>query len=597
MVTPLAALSPIYPRLTAALLVWASATIAVLAVLAGIVAWWARARGGRIADWRAQAVGWATGIPERPREWLWIIAAIALLLALADGQAFVVGFFRNDDFAFVGDTRAGLPAAQYLRLVHADHHLPLFRVEVLALVRLFGPNASANALAAAFNGLTAGTFAVLLAAGCWLLVEMRVRRLIILLFVAFTWTWPAWGEFTAGFYTIGAYPQTGALGLLAAAMLARGARLHRPGWSVAALVPALLAVGIDVSGLWVVPVVAALALAFSGGPGAIGRGFVIAAAAATLLVAGYLLLMSHEFGGRELVQNPQARTVASTVRGNLLANGARMPILLTAGVGSMFLTAVVPPEATLILRHAPVAGLSTVAIALEGLLGLALAGGISHLWRRLPQADRRIALALWSAPLVLLAITVAARAHGLNGPTVFWAAKYRAVPYCWSVLAACFLLDRRFATAAVPSGRWVAATAIAGGMAVWSLLPQWQIERCLAVRAPYLPGGRYGNVEQAQMRRAAFGKFEQDIRALARRTGRNRIPVPPEISGYWVYPSLEFGSDSREGSNYLFSDLMDVAPGTGIRLEIVAPSDVPPDVRAAIDAIPRLRALFSPPPS
>jgi len=113
------------------------------------------------------------------------------------------------------------------------------------------------------------------------------------------------------------------------------------------------------------------------------------------------------------------------------------------------------------------------------------------------------------------------------------------------------------------AARWIAGAVIAG---FWLLVSFWYLERALAIDAARIPAGRQGNTALAVRRRADFDVFQRDIETLARRIGRQQIDIPPPLGLYWAHPCLEFGFDSVLGGTYLFTDLLSVAPSTGITL-------------------------------
>ena len=249
-----AEIGPVYQKLVVVGAVWGLFTI-LLVLFVGVTT------GPILVRWPALSrvlSEFAFGRVQTRMEWLAVATGCGVLLAISDFHGFSIGFFRYDDFAFVQDARDGPDILEYLGLYHNDHALPLFRIEIMALVMLCGKAFSAFQLASLFNTLAALTFFGLLLSGCWLLSGLDVRRLGIACFCVVLWMWPSWGEFTSGFYTILIYPQTVVFGFISIGSVLHAIRTRSRGLWVLALITSAAAPLVDVSGVWVFPILLAI---------------------------------------------------------------------------------------------------------------------------------------------------------------------------------------------------------------------------------------------------------------------------------------------------------------------------------------------------
>ena len=532
------------------------------------------------------------------RDWSWLTAGCGVLLLLTDYHGFTQGFFRWDDFAFIQDARGNMPLPELLRMYHSDHSMPLFRLWVSGVVDLMGPSASASQLAGAFNLVNYLTCLGVLLAGACLLAECSVRRISAICYCLFAWFWPGWGEFTTGFFTLIVYPQTFVCGALSITTLLRYLRGGAIGWMLAGLFCALLACGLDISGIWVFPAIGGFTWAVGG-----WRSRRVRLLASWLLLAFglaayyHLVWFHHPFEGREFVQNPRGQTVNHSLVSNLITHFWRIPLAVASGVGGTLLSTITPGFLGMTapqfsgntLRCAPVYATEALVLA-----GTAWVGWRNA--RRLVSTDRLLLLAFVLPVFIIIGMIGVARVHGLDLPGSLWPTKYFCLPQAWAVLAAVFLLDRTALStpaAAQRTARWIAGAVIAG---VWLVATFWYLERALAINAARIPAGRQGNTAVAERRRADFDTFQRDIEMLARRTGRNQIDVPPPLGFYWAHPFLEFGFGPVLGGTYLFTDLLSVAPVTGITLRECPRAEVPPQTLKAIEEIPALQRVFDPTP-
>ena len=592
---PLATLGPVYQTFGQQLPWWLAATLAAAAALWRASGLLERASTARIGSSAADVSSALVRPMAGKRDWLILFLGCAVLLIVIDFFGFSRGFFRADDFAFIQDAREPQPFGRYLMMYHNDHSLPLYRLQVWVVLRVLGNAASADALAAAFNLVGFATYLALLLSGCWVLHELGSRRLVLAMFCVVVWTWPGWGEFTSGLYTITVYPQIGVLGFASIAYLLRAVRRRSCADVAWAIVATVLAAGLDVSGMWVFPaglLLAALLHAHS--PQRELRFFLAGALLAAIAAALFHLIGApHEFAARELVQNPSGSTLRGSFVTTLVANGWRIPLSLLGGIGGLIMSAFLPPLLELLADKIPAGSSAAFLIIILEIAVAAVALWIAILAaRKLAARDRLILVALGSIVFVLLAMIVLARSQFVHLPFLLWPAKYKAVPYCCLVLTTCFVIDRACARSA--GGGWTYAKPLlfASAIALWLTLPQWFVEKAFAINVPWRTGGRYHNAWIAEARRHDFTALLSDARQLLRVTGRDELPLPKGFAGYDRYPFLEVGHGIY-GACFLPGDLFGVGSDLSAKITLMPPSFAPPsDIQAAPKQIPRMAPLF-----
>jgi hypothetical protein len=570
---------------------WAALTAAGLAAAIACLLLWRKRRpapaGARLADY-------LTGRPSRFRDWILLgLGCIGLLLAL-DFDGFTRGFFRQDDFAFVQDARDGT-LGQQVRLYHNDHSLPLYRVEVWAMVQAAGPHASASDLAAVFNLVNFLTFLGVLLGGCWVLAELSARRATLAAFCLFAWFWPSWGEFTSGLYTISVYPQTLVCGFAAVALWLRGGRLASGFCLALSLLAAASGAALDIFGVWIFPALACFAWAASRRSAAkTPRGYLAGLAVVFVFAAAYhLVLAKHPLGGRELVQNPQAKLLsygAPQIAALLSWKTARG---LIYGLGGTVLSTVTPPFLQILAPH--LGRHPSYGALLGGADAIATFGAGWLLWnygRRLPAANRPLFFALLWPAVLTVGMAVIARPMVAGQPGLLWPTKYLPLPYCWLVLTAVFLVDRLGFIDPPRSRRTLRWLGAAVSVGVWLSLSHWYLERSLALNYPWMPGGRYHNSQIAVIRRANFTAYENDVKRLASLAGTSQLALPIPTGGYWYYGFLEEGSDPQYGSTYFFADLLSVAPDVPIKIIAQPVGSISAPTLAALRRLPELDGFF-----
>jgi len=531
-------------------------------------------------------------------DWAWLAGSCSLLLLATDYHGFTQAFFRWDDFSFIQATRETPSLPQLLNMYHSDHSLPLFRLWVSGLVALVGSDASAAELARAFNVVNYLTCLAVLLSGAALLARCAVHRITAVCFCLFAWCWPGWGEFTTGFYTLIVYPQTLVCGFTAITLLLHYLRTGLTCWLISGVTCTILACGLDVSGVWVFPAIGGFLWAVGNWRShTVRRLFPWLLLAFALCAYYHLVWFKHPFSGRELVQNPSGQALNHSLLANLTVHAWKLPLSIVSGLGGTLLSEITPGFFGLAAPQFYGNFLRGTPIYLAEVLTL---GGTGWLvWRHrnyLSSADRRWLAALAFPMLVLISMTSIARVHGLDLPGTLWPTKYLCLPQAWAVLAAVFLLDRvalRSPESAATAARWLAGALVAG---IWLVSSFWYLERTLEIPTARRPAGRQGNTEAAIRRRAEFTTFQHNIEELAERIGRKQIDVPPPDGIYWAHPNLEFGYGAKLGGTYLFTDLLSVAPVSGITLRERPRNEVDADILSAIDGMPTLQRVFDPTP-
>ena len=592
---PCLAMGAVYERLLHFMPYWA-----VVTVLLAVGAWLTLRRfepdlTGSAGAW-SDRIARALQAPLRLKhDWPWLAGGCVALLLVTDCQGFIHGFFRWDDFAYIQDVRENPPLLKLLGQYHNDHLQPLFRLWVAGLVAWAGPDATADGLARAFNTVNFLTCLGVLLGGAVLLAEVSARRITAVCFGLFAWIWPGWGEFTTGFYTLIVYPQTLVAGLISVLLMLQYLRSGSAGWLVAGITGALLAAGLDVSGLWVFLMIPGFVWARGGWPNPAARRLLPWLGAALIAAACYHLVWArHPLAGRELVQNPIAQVLNHSLTDHLRNYPWRLSLMFLTGLGGTVLSSFMPGVAG---RFAPqfsgrwLLSLPFYAAEIAAVAAIVWVG--VRLARRLAAPDRRMLVAFALPGVVLTGMTALARVHTLAVPAMFWPTKYLCVPQVWWVLTAAFLLDRsalRTPGTARTAARWIAGGLVAG---IWLLASNWYVERALAIAPGWRPAGRQGNTAAAIGRRAEFASLQQGFEELARRTGKKELEVPPPTGLFWVCPQLEFGYDPVQGGTYLFTDLLSIAPASGLTLHERPLSAIPPATRQAIAEIPILRRAFA----
>jgi len=578
---------------------WLLATCALGAV--AFVLW--RVFGPRVRDlWPAASRRFGTF-----RGLAMLVGFCGLLLAASDYSGFLHGFFRQDDFSFLQVTRETPGLGRQMLLLHNDHLLPLYRLQVGLLVGMAGPSADATALAAWFNALSFLSCLGLVLAGCWVLHELGASRISVLTFAFFLWLWPGWGEFTAGFYTFSGYVQIQALAMGSIAAVLRGLKRGTPGWLGIGLSLAAMASLIGTSGLYVLLALGTVSLAgmrSSARPLA-ARQFLLGVAVLFILIgAFYFLSGRHERSARELVQNPGTVSLGlSTFIGFL----AQFPAVCLAGLSALpgaLLSLVTPTFLQMAVNDEQVApSLYRNFLALQGsvLVGLVLI--LARQWPKLRSADRPLAVALGINALLCFGMVLLARtSYAVAVPVPLWHAKYMIMPFSWTMLTLFFLADR-FWLSSDQSPSWLPPTLFTAFFAgCWIHASFWHLERTvLPEPLAYVARGRWGNVNNAEARALQFHAVLTDLQSIARQQQNQSIALPDPESWapvfYARFPLLEWGGESTpRGVTHLFGDVLAASPVDNLSTQWIPIKHLTPSDRAFLTRIPWLAPLPNPNP-
>jgi hypothetical protein len=189
----------------------------------------------------------------------WCLAIAALLIARY-APTLCHGFFQFDDFEIISVMRTH-PLREAIFMLHGDHTMPLFRLEVSLMHALFGFHA------VFYNAALLILLGALLLFGVLLLTEIGVGFVAAALFFVLAGTALPWGEFLAGYYAVSTYLQQTALCVIACWAYLRWRRTRRTGFAIAAVTAPLLAALLDISGFWVAGGLAVFVLAIKMGEG------------------------------------------------------------------------------------------------------------------------------------------------------------------------------------------------------------------------------------------------------------------------------------------------------------------------------------------
>ncbi len=182
-----------------------------------------------------------------------LIAAV-LLSILCWGAYFWNGYFRYDDFEVVTVCAEGTLLDQLL-VIHGDHTLPLFRIEMWFLLNCFGTNELF------YNVFYFLIFIAVLLVTFFLLRQLetdsRAPYLFLLLFV----TWIGWAHLVAGYYILSVYLQVVLFSSAAVLFLLKFQKSKRTAYAVYSLLMTFLSLAIELAGAIVIPILVVFVLA------------------------------------------------------------------------------------------------------------------------------------------------------------------------------------------------------------------------------------------------------------------------------------------------------------------------------------------------
>ncbi|HWA85397.1 MAG TPA: hypothetical protein VG710_04180 [Opitutus sp.] len=476
-----------------------------------------------------------------------IVLGCALLVLAFDGAAFFHGFFRLDDFEILRIARTE-PLIRQLFRANADHSMLLFRLEVTVTLKLFG------ATPAVFNIANFLGCAGMLAAGCWLLGETGARVLSLLAFAVVAWAWPGWGDYTEGYDTLSTYVQATMFGFASVAALLRAARTGQRRWLVFCTLAAVATGLVDLAGIWIFPALAAFAWATRQTGTArsdFTHGAILCAGLAVFVVVG-VNWITFGTGGFQRVE-----------AGTLTVAGAFVAIL--SGTGGALLSLVLPfPAGSLHTSNL---------VRLIELAALASAGWIvGRQFRRQSAPDRRLVAAIAATVVVTVAMVALARPGTESG--LFWPPKWTAATHAWLAVGVAFCVDRL-----ANLGHHANSVALVLALMMWS-----SVTASHAAVATHAPTGRLHARHRAETRRAEFDRLVAAVAALAARIPQTPLVLPPAPRNrlFAEFPALE---------NYPLADLLAAAP-PGTPAVRVQPGPLPPEVAAALPAVPSLARVY-----
>lgn len=190
----------------------------------------------------------------RLERWAHAGLAAVLLTALFHGRSVWGGYFRWDDFALLQMADRTSVVANII-VPHNDHLLPLWRLQVEGLYALFGlsPVGYIVVTLIVFAGVIFALERFLAARG----VGTEGRWLALIMASC----WSSWAEFTTGYFTLTVYLQLVLLFFVGVEVGRRAQVTTEPRWLWLLALCTLIAVGIDVSGFWVVLAVPIISIA------------------------------------------------------------------------------------------------------------------------------------------------------------------------------------------------------------------------------------------------------------------------------------------------------------------------------------------------
>jgi hypothetical protein len=222
----------------------------VVLLTAAVIFW----LGARFDGWR-QIVIWYCDLTSRKRTAVVFVISFVFVFIL-NSQSILHGFFHGDDFEYLADNRTRT-LRQLVFSFGGDHYLPLFRLEVAALWRLFG----ANALA--WN-LFDYTIVALIACFSYLFMK-RVgfsEKSFFLFFVLYAGS-VKWGEMLAGYHSLSPYVQSSLFAVVALWSYTKWRATTRRQFLLLLALAILAGVLIDISGAWIIPTILLCMAAYS----------------------------------------------------------------------------------------------------------------------------------------------------------------------------------------------------------------------------------------------------------------------------------------------------------------------------------------------
>ena len=387
---------------------------------AGAACHWWRAQLNHLA---ARGAAWIDGLDARHglggtransrsylAAWLAICAAAVVLPSIG---VLAHGYFQFDDFEVMEIARTH-SLWNSIFLIHGDHTMPLFRLELGITRMLFGTQALY------YNLLLLGLFIAILFTGVLLLWACGAGAIALAAFVILMAGSILWSEFLGGYYMISTYPQQLLLCFLACWAFARWDIRRVAGFRDIFAAALLAAPMLDLSGFWVLPAVLIFVICHQAGAGAdFGkqwlrqyRWLILAFAATTL--AG-LSFVAYVF---TFVSPGAFLYMGRASHPSLPQMLAQSWYFVTAGV---FLSPLFPVGYWKLPAPAVIAGMLFLS---AGALLTAV-----HVWRKFPSRLRWTMLA--ALLIILINAVLVARGRPQAGFDYRWPAKYIGGSYAW----------------------------------------------------------------------------------------------------------------------------------------------------------------------
>lgn len=491
----------------------------------------------------------------RLERWPDAALAVVLLTALFHGQSLWRGYHRWDDFAFLQMADRTAVTANVLA-PHNDHLLPLWRLQVEALHALLG------LAPVGYIALTLICFAAVLL----LLERCLASRAVGIegrwLTLALVSSWSSWAEFTSGYFTLTVYLQLAILFFLALEVERRARATGAARWRWLLGLLCLIAVGLDVSGFWVVVAVPVVAIA-DGEWRAEARRATLAAVAPSVLVC--FVVFVGTAGATILAVRSWYPGLAAAGADQSVAVGMRLFVAAKVCVAIL----VAPWR---VMGYAfPGSPIAVGALAVGGALTVVV---LVRWWSRRGMADRQLALGL--AGVVLIHVLMIAVGRPFV-PTEF-PAKHIGIPFMMFAAMVGVLLPRDLR-------RLRHGSLLLGGAIGFVVLAQG---------AANVVAARRGYPVTAKVELWLASERERSIALL-----RDSVIAPLLAEGVTTIPTVPVGPLEAATKDLRFYDLSVYRPFLGIPdsvpVRFVRDSSTPPSVvEAGVEVVPDAWAAAGP---
>jgi hypothetical protein len=390
-------------------------------------------------------------------------------------------------------------------------------------------------------------------------------------------------------------------GLCAVASTLRGFRFQSKWWLMLGLFFSMCACGINFSGVW--------SLGALGLTGIVLRwrhwnradlGYLTVLGFVFLVTCWvYLVVFQHDFSPRELVQNPDGGTTGRDLTQISGLQILKMSLILPAALGGAILGLLVPTFAQFFVAQATEnmsvwVGFLLVELVVVGLLGRY----VIYNWIKVSGNGRRyIMIALGVALAGLCLPLLGRKEYALSVPTTLWHAKYMAMPTTWLMILVALWMNESWikTTFSLRQLTQKMVLVLAAGIWLFSSHHLWE-KTLLNQPLAYTARGRWGNVENALLRRQQYQEVMSTLSRLSSSNGSGRAMLPSPTWGadfFQLYPLLEWGSDyTARGVTHLFADMPAASPQLDLWVEYVPLSSLSSDKLHLFKSIPWLVSIF-----